>query len=89
MDKDLAPRCVVPHDDILVIGLNKKEQEKRLVKVLQHFKDSRITLGPDKCLFSMSRLQYLDQVIDNGRIGKDPAKVKPAQSCLNRKTSLT
>ena len=45
------------------------------VKVLQRLKDSGITLNPDKCLFSMSRLQYLGQVIDSDGIRKDPVKV--------------
>ena len=63
-------------DDILVIGRNKEEHDERLVKVLQRLKDSGITLNPDKCLFSMGRLQYLGQVIYNDSIREDPAKVK-------------
>ena len=78
MDKELTGhQGVLCHmDDILVIGRNKEEPDERLVKVLQRLKDSRITLNPDKCLFSTSRLQYLGQVIDSNRIWKDPAKVK-------------
>ena len=55
---------------------NKEEHDERLIKVLQRLKDSGITLNPDKCLFSTSRLQYLGQVIDSNGIRKDPAKVK-------------
>ena len=66
----------MPHGDILVIGRNKEEHDERLVKVLQRLKDSGITLNPDKCLFSTSRLQYLGQVIDSDGIRKDPAKIK-------------
>ena len=59
-----------------MVGRNKEEHDERLVKVLQRLKDSGILLNPDKCLFSMSRLQYLGQVIDSNGIRKDPAKVK-------------
>ena len=78
MDKELTGlQGVLCHmDDILLIGRNKEEHEERLVKVLQHLKDSGIRPNPDKCLFSTSRLQYLGQVIDSDRIRKDPAKVK-------------
>ena len=78
MDKELTGlQGVLCHmDDILVIGRNKEEHDERLVKVLQRLKDSGITLNPDKCLFSTSRLQYLGQVIDSDGIRKDPAKVK-------------
>ena len=71
MDKELTGlQGVLCHmDDILLIGRNKEEHDERL-------KDSGITLNPDKCLFSTSRLQYLGQVIDSDRIRKDPAKVK-------------
>ena len=53
-----------------------EDHDKHLVKVLQRLKDSGIMLNPDKCLFSMSRLQYLGQVIDSYGIRKDAAKVK-------------
>ena len=78
MDKELTGlQGVFCHmDDILMIGQNKTEHDERLVKVLQRLKDSGITLNPDKCLFSTSRLQYLGQVIDSDGIRKDPAKVK-------------
>ena len=78
MDKELTGlQGVLCHmDDILVIGRNKEEHDEHLVKVLQRLKNSGITLNPDKCLFSMSRLQYLGQVIDSDGIRKDPAKVK-------------
>ena len=59
-----------------MIGRNKEEHDERLIKVLQRLKDSGITLNPDKCLLSTSRLQYLGQVIDSDRIRKDPAMVK-------------
>ena len=55
---------------------NEEEHDEHLVKVLQRLKDSGITLNPDKCLFSTSRLQYLGLVIDSDGIRKDPAKVK-------------
>ena len=78
MDKELTGlQGVLCHmDDILMIGRNKEEHDEPLVKVLQRLKDSGITLNPDKCLFSTSRLQYLGQVIDSEGIRKDPAKVK-------------
>ena len=78
MDKELTGlQGMLCHmDNILVLGRNKEEHDEHLVKVLQRLKDSGITLNPDKCLLSTSRLQYLGQVIDSDGIRKDPAKVK-------------
>ena len=78
MDKELTGlQGVLCHmDDILVIGRKKEEHDEHLVKVLLRLEVSGITLNPDKCLFSTSRLQYLGQVIDSDGIRINPAKVK-------------
>ena len=63
-------------DDILVVGRDQKEHDQRLVDTLVRIAESGLTLNPDKCKFSQSKIEYLGQVIDNGEVRKDPSKVK-------------
>ena len=63
-------------DDILIIGRDHAEHDKRLKQVLDRLVERKLTLNLEKCLFSQSRLQYLGQIIDSDGIRKDPSKVK-------------
>lgn len=63
-------------DDILIIGRDQAEYDKRLKQVLDELVERKLTLNLEKCLFSQSRLQYLGQIIDSDGIRKDPSKVK-------------
>ena len=78
MDQELAGlEGVVCHmDDILVVGQNQKEHDERLASTLDRIAESGLTLNPDKCKFSQSKIEYLGQVIDRGEVRKDPGKVK-------------
>ena len=78
MDKELSGiegvKCRM--DDILIIGRDQAEHDKRLKQVLDRLVERKLTLNLEKCLFSQSRLQYLGQIIDSDGIRKDPSKVK-------------
>ena len=78
MDKELSGiegvKCRM--DDILIIGKDQAEHDKRLKQVLDRLVERKLTLNLEKCLFSQSRLQYLGQIIDSDRIRKDPSKIK-------------
>ena len=67
-------KCLV--DDILVVGRNQAEHDERLRAVLDRLVQEGITLNLEKCLFSVSRLEYLGQIIDGQGLRKDPSKVQ-------------
>ena len=78
MDKELSGiegvKCRM--DDILIMGKDQAEHDKRLKQVLDRLVERKLTLNLEKCLFSQSRLQYLGQIIDSDGIRKDPSKIK-------------
>ena len=66
--------CLI--DDVLVIGKDLEEHNKRLESVLEKFSESKISLNYDKCEFAKSEIKFLGQVIDQNRVHPDPQKVK-------------
>ena len=66
--------CLI--DDVLVIGKDLEEHNKRLQKVLEKLSESKITLNYDKCEFAKSEIKFLGQVIDQNGVRPDPQKVK-------------
>lgn len=68
---------VVCHvDDILVTGKTEAQHNERLRAVLDRLQEAGLTLNPEKCVFSVSRLDYLGQIVDGQGIRKDPNKLK-------------
>ena len=63
-------------DDILIYGSTQEEHDTRLRAVLTRLQDIGITLNYDKCVFSVSSLKYLGQIIDRSGVRPDPDKVK-------------
>ena len=59
-----------------MIGRNQIEHDERLRAVLDRLQEEGITLNYQKCVFSVSRLEYLGQIIDGQGIRKDPSKVQ-------------
>ena len=78
MDKELSGiegvKCRI--DDILVTGRDQAKHDQRLKQVLDRLVERKLALNLAKCLFSQSRLQYLDQIIDSEGIRKDPQRLK-------------
>ena len=63
-------------DDILVVGKDQAEYNRRLEQVLDRLVERRLTLNLQKCLFSQSKLQCLGQILDSQGVRKDPSKVQ-------------
>ena len=63
-------------DDILVYGTNQEEHDKRLHGVLQRLRDNGITFNKDKCVFSVSSVKFLGQIVSDRGIQPDPDKIK-------------
>lgn len=63
-------------DDLLVHGDSQEQHDIRLHAVLKRLQKSKLTLNKDKCLFSVSTIKALGQVISSEGISPDPGKVK-------------
>ena len=78
MDKEISGmegvKCRM--DDILVVGKDQAEHDRRLEQVLDRLAERRLILNLQKCIFSQSKLQYLDQILDSQGVRKDPSKVQ-------------
>ena len=70
------PGVVCQMDDILVFGKTQSEHDQHLEAVLRHIEEANVTLSPQKCEFSKTKLTFLGHVIDAGGIRADPEKTK-------------
>jgi len=59
-------------DDILVYGQNQEEHDHRLIVVLEHLKQAKVTLNEEKCNFSTNSVRFLGQRVDSSGIHPDP-----------------
>lgn len=69
-------------DDILIHGCTQKEHDKRLRTVLQRLKSAGVTLNRAKCKFSVNKVKFLGQVIDNYGIHPDHKECNHLRKCL-------
>ena len=53
-------------------GCDQKEHNSRLMVVLEHLKQARVTLNKDKWSFSVDRVMFLGHVIDKAAVHPDP-----------------
>ena len=61
-------------DDVIVYGVDRKEHDERLHKVLAKLLDSGLTLNPKKCQFRMNKLTFFGH--DLSKQGVSPSKEK-------------
>ncbi|GKD54803.1 putative reverse transcriptase domain-containing protein [Tanacetum coccineum] len=63
-------------DDILIYSKNKKEHEEHLKLILRLLKKEELYAKFSKCEFWISKVQFLDHVIDSEGIHIDPTKIE-------------
>ncbi len=67
---------VVCHmDDILIHGRTQIEHDERLFAVLNRLKTEGLVLNKNKCVFSVTKVKFLGQIIDGENIRPDPERV--------------
>ena len=71
-----AGTVIVYIDDILIPTDTKEEQVAIVKEVLKKIRDNDLFLKPEKCEFSVTRVEFLGMVIEQGEIKMDPKKVK-------------
>jgi len=68
--------CFVYLDDIAIHARNLEEHEKRLRKVLQILRESKLKVQTEKCQFLKREVVYLGHVCSETGVKPDPAKVE-------------
>lgn len=63
-------------DDILVHGIDTKEHDERLAKVMKRIADAGMTLNKKKCQYRVRELIFLGHHISKEGISPDPEKVR-------------
>lgn len=66
---------IIYMDDILVFTKTKEEHDRTIRKVLERLKEHDLFLKPEKCLFRVSKIEYLGLIISEGHLEMDPSKV--------------
>ncbi|GJY36989.1 putative reverse transcriptase domain-containing protein [Tanacetum coccineum] len=73
-------------DDILIYSKDKKEHEEHLKAILELLKKEQLYAKFSKCEFWISKVQFLDHVIDCQGIHVDPAKIESIKDWASPKT---
>ena len=66
-------------DDIVVHGANYAEHDERLMQVMECLARHGLTLNKDKCVFRLSKLEFMGHVLSNHGIGPAEDKVRAIQ----------
>ena len=77
--------CLI--DDILILGKDQKECDKRLSVALEWIQKAGVTLNAEKRKFSKRQVTFLGHVINENGISADPQK-KPAISDMYAQTNI-
>ena len=75
-------------DDLLLHGESQDQHDTRLHAVLKRLEESKLTLNKNKCLFSVTTVKALGQVISAEGVFPDPEKVRPSLTYLYPKMSF-
>ncbi|GJU73881.1 putative reverse transcriptase domain-containing protein [Tanacetum coccineum] len=73
-------------DDILIYSKDEKEYEEHLKAILGLLKEEKLYAKFSKCEFWISKLQFLNHVIDSRGIHVDPAKIESIKDWASPKT---
>ena len=63
-------------NDVLVHGATQEEHDRRLEAVLQRLGNANVTLNAEKCVFNVSSVKFLGQIVGADGIKPDPEKIQ-------------
>ncbi|GJR73135.1 putative reverse transcriptase domain-containing protein [Tanacetum coccineum] len=73
-------------DDILIYSKNKQEHEEHLKQILELLKKEELYAKFSKCEFWISKVQFLDHVIDSEGIHVDPTMIEAIKDWTSPKS---
>ncbi|GJU08285.1 putative reverse transcriptase domain-containing protein [Tanacetum coccineum] len=73
-------------DDILIYSKSRKEHEGYLMLILRLLKEEELYAKFSKCDFWLSKVQFLDHVIDSEGLHVDPTKIESIKDWASPKT---
>ena len=69
------PFCAIYVDDILIYSTSKEEHLQHIREVLRRLEEHGLILRPDKCLFGLSKVEFLGHTISSGGVKPLTSKV--------------
>ena len=63
-------------DDVLVHGATQEEHDRRLEAVFQRLGNANVTLNAENCVFNVSSVKFLGQIVGADGIKPDPEKIQ-------------
>ena len=72
-------------DDVIVYGVDQKEHDVRLLKVLAKLLDSGLTLNPKKCQFQMNKLTFFGHDLSKQGVSPSKEKISAIESAKSSK----
>lgn len=63
-------------DDLIIFSSTLEEHETRLIHVLEHLREYRLKLSPDKCKFFQTSVCYLGHIVSREGVKTDPEKTE-------------
>lgn len=62
--------------DILIYGRSQEKHDERLEAVLHRLSNANVTLNAQKCVFSVSKVKFLGQIVGSDGVKPDPEKLQ-------------
>jgi len=66
--------CLI--DDVLVYGNTEEQHDQHLKDALSKISNAGLTLNKEKCIFGVTKINFLGQSVDSDGIKPDPRKVQ-------------
>jgi hypothetical protein len=75
--QDLITKGVVSvYLDNILIFTNSLEEHRRVTRlVLDHMREHKLYLRPEKCKFEKTKIEYLSVIISHNKVERDPVKI--------------
>ncbi|XP_055635391.1 uncharacterized protein K02A2.6-like [Toxorhynchites rutilus septentrionalis] len=71
---------IVYLDDIMVVGRSQEEHDRRLKNLLERFEQYNILLNQKKCIFNVTRLEFLGHELSENGIRPTESKIEAIKS---------
>ncbi|CAH8472913.1 unnamed protein product [Schistosoma intercalatum] len=74
-------------DDVIIMGVDRIDFEKKLDQVLSRITEYRLRFCPEKCNFCMQKVRYFGFIIDKDGRRPDPENIQTVKT-MHRRTNV-